>query len=962
MSHVPTVRTAAFQIPVLPHTSPEAPQPPNLKLPLYPHQLRALNRCLVIEEGNLSNDFGDRFDFTSRGGCLADEVGTGKTATSIGLVLSSSEIGETLVVAPSHLIPQWKSEIEKFTDAIEVIVGKAEYKKCDAPVKQRMVLIDVDTILNDQRLWYDFRRVFAYKDGPMLKVDPQKMEVYKKAALFSVKSPKGPCNYTGWLYTGCLHLTKRPWRRVILDEIQDLVAEGTESQKNLLQLTRTAKHVWLLSGTPFPHGNRSVYANHELLGFCRLRLNVEVNYKLPENHTFEIIKRKLYIKSPRHIAQSVSVANQVIRKTIQVPQLDIEQRFYELELKRVHPENPSFDEETLFSEALNPLREMTVHPEASQDLRDQMRLGQQLQSSSVSAVGDKALKAANHRLRQLENRDLAKVQQFVRNTGRSLELAKSIQKMRRNAPRAKNVFDGPVAKEQLKEHEEHEKAIIHAHYCGCPSHRSSQCYGDKHVKFRVVRDETERNTMSEFITGSITRLMSHFDTKLKRGNKVLGQFGREVDALNHYVTVTEHVYKHGMEELENFNKEQQELKRRIEVLSLTNSMGGTLSTTANPNLAETHGSKPAALIAHLREVVLCGEQVLVFSYWHDTLKLVQRTLGKVGLESAFCDGCKMEKALSDFTKGRVPILLLSAHSKASGANLQCATHVAILDPSGSSAEHGCALEQQAIGRAVRMGQDRPVTVTRFVVEGTLEEDLFKEIDKVAQHQAIQAQNDSQYVIQNSRHQAVVNPCLTGTNDDGDVQVTAAVSGEERLRREFQKAKEMGNVICIDCEDEGQAPEQEKLHEATSAIKVEGGKHLADDLTSPNQTKRQRLEVSVPPLMNSVTGHQNEAAVVSPSERECGPSTPSTGLVNNSRVRTSALKDMLRRFDLSDYESKFLEKGYDSVSWLQQVANDVVVMETLASSVGFKPGHAVRFQVCLTREAAAASKTSSHETI
>lgn len=105
-----------FAIPILPHTSPEAAQPPGFKLPLFPHQLRALNRCLLVEQdGSLQNDFGERYDFVSRGGVLADAVGTGKTATTIGLILSSAlnedpsdddKRRDTLVVAPSHLIPQ----------------------------------------------------------------------------------------------------------------------------------------------------------------------------------------------------------------------------------------------------------------------------------------------------------------------------------------------------------------------------------------------------------------------------------------------------------------------------------------------------------------------------------------------------------------------------------------------------------------------------------------------------------------------------------------------------------------------------------------------------------------------------------------------------------------------------------------------------------------------------------------
>ena len=75
-------KTAALKVPILPHDSPEAPQPPSLKTPLYPHQLRALHRCLLIEnDGSLAKDFGAGYDYTSRGGCLADAVGMGKTVS-----------------------------------------------------------------------------------------------------------------------------------------------------------------------------------------------------------------------------------------------------------------------------------------------------------------------------------------------------------------------------------------------------------------------------------------------------------------------------------------------------------------------------------------------------------------------------------------------------------------------------------------------------------------------------------------------------------------------------------------------------------------------------------------------------------------------------------------------------------------------------------------------------------------
>jgi len=368
-------KTAALKVPILPYDSPAAPQPPSLNLPLYEHQLRALHRCLLIEnDGSLNEEFGATHDYKSRGGCLADAVGMGKTATMIGLVLSTPRAsfaeGDTLCVAPGHLIPQWKEEIEKFSNTIEVIVGKAAYEKVasvppSGRYTHRIVLVDVEAVMNDtDKFYYDW----GWSRNPRRTrgMDRATIELYKKAALFCVKSPRGPCSYEGAVYTGTLHMPFRPWRRVIFDEIQDLVSEGTASQKNLLQLSRTARNVWLLSATPFPHGNNSVYANHELLGFCRLRMDVETESELPRWHPFEIIKRKLYIRSPKHVADAAVTASKLVKEEkLIVDATELERKFFELEQNDIMSTD-------IFGSEYASLRQMMVHPEASKKLREQI--------------------------------------------------------------------------------------------------------------------------------------------------------------------------------------------------------------------------------------------------------------------------------------------------------------------------------------------------------------------------------------------------------------------------------------------------------------------------------------------------------------------------------------------------------------------------------------------------------------
>jgi SNF2 family DNA or RNA helicase len=68
--------------------------------------------------------------------------------------------------------------------------------------------------------------------------------------------------------------------------------------------------------------------------------------------------------------------------------------------------------------------------------------------------------------------------------------------------------------------------------------------------------------------------------------------------------------------------------------------------------------------------------------------------------------------------------MLSSASAASGTNLTAATTVIMLEPISGTYEYRRNTEFQAIGRAYRMGQTKKVTVVRFIVKDTIEEDIY----------------------------------------------------------------------------------------------------------------------------------------------------------------------------------------------------------------------------------------------
>ena len=144
------------------------------------------------------------------------------------------------------------------------------------------------------------------------------------------------------------------------------------------------------------------------------------------------------------------------------------------------------------------------------------------------------------------------------------------------------------------------------------------------------------------------------------------------------------------------------------------------------------GTKLANLILYIKT---CNEKCIVFSQWDDLLAKVGTTLDTYGIKNVFCRGnvWVRDKAIRDFTfNNDIRVIMLSSESAASGTNLTAATQVILLDPvykddanNIGSYEYRRNTEWQAIGRAYRMGQTKKVTVVRFIIKDTVEEEIYK---------------------------------------------------------------------------------------------------------------------------------------------------------------------------------------------------------------------------------------------
>ena len=136
-------------------------------------------------------------------------------------------------------------------------------------------------------------------------------------------------------------------------------------------------------------------------------------------------------------------------------------------------------------------------------------------------------------------------------------------------------------------------------------------------------------------------------------------------------------------------------------------------------------SKFDALVLELARVrdTNANAKSLVFSQFTSTIDHLKRRLEQEGFQWRCLSGDMplpaRTRALEEFQNDPpTTIFLLSIRAGAVGINLTQANQVFLLEPCLNP-----ALEAQAIGRVHRMGQTREVTVTKFVVQGTVEEKI-----------------------------------------------------------------------------------------------------------------------------------------------------------------------------------------------------------------------------------------------
>ncbi|OGT45445.1 MAG: hypothetical protein A3E82_03360, partial [Gammaproteobacteria bacterium RIFCSPHIGHO2_12_FULL_38_11] len=125
----------------------------------------------------------------------------------------------------------------------------------------------------------------------------------------------------------------------------------------------------------------------------------------------------------------------------------------------------------------------------------------------------------------------------------------------------------------------------------------------------------------------------------------------------------------------------------------------------------------------LKIIVGANHKAIVFSQFTSLLKLLRKELDDTEIPYVYLDGQSQDRMaiVTRFQESEaIPILLASIKTGGLGLNLTAAAYCFILDPWWNP-----AIEQQAVDRLYRIGQDKMVHVYRIVSQHTVEEKMLQ---------------------------------------------------------------------------------------------------------------------------------------------------------------------------------------------------------------------------------------------
>eukprot|EP00727_Mastigamoeba_balamuthi_P009804 m51a1_g5446 putative superfamily ii helicase (1071) ;mRNA; r:198018-201704 len=680
-------------------------QPDRVQTPMFKYQLEALNWMLTVENRckenvwELSNlrglpgapeGYPVLFDEATRiihlqdedrpgskcklglkGAIYADGVGLGKTLAMISLICQNRADKRVMWSNPrcGDRVRSCATLVMCPSHLVSQWVREIEKH-----TKPKLKVYAITTIVQAAKLSY---KDLILADVVVISFQFIKNKSYIKAAMFHdttfSKSADAPIMVELWrrkspLSKKCPLLEGIFWHRLVLDEGHEVLCAGGNMAQYLESYHSTYR--WYMTGTPFPHEADSLVAALQFLGSSVTGLSPDL---------LSLVHESLYWRNTRDTIGEEAKIPDTVEEVIFLEQSDIERGMYRAA-------------QTVGNELQ--MRQICCHPQISKEDRDvlgeEKKTLEEIRKDLITHGTKKLHSAVNHAANcRMEIAELkVKIAQLEVDQGKGT--ADEKKKLKAQINEFTKMLDNTTGQLLASENE-------------AKFHRANIAYFESIQQRLVSSPDSPCVICLEPITEAAVTPCGHLFCR-KCISEAVGVQGR-CPTCRAAVRPSDVVAVVEKEHREQLSKEAEESR-----------------------LVQQYGTKMARLILYLREAFEADDEarVIVFSEWDSLLTRVGSTLQENGISNVYCKGNVhvRNKAVEEFTKGSAKVIMLSLENAASGLNLTQASHLVLLSPVAGSVEYARATEAQAIGRAHRIGQKKPLAIVRFIVKDTVEHRIY----------------------------------------------------------------------------------------------------------------------------------------------------------------------------------------------------------------------------------------------
>lgn len=619
---------------------------------------------------------------TFYGGCLADEVGLGKTIDMLALSVINKPVnpkdigyryenrifsGATVIVCPSQLCGQWRSEIEKnlmhketkkykkqkiISFITKVHLKKYSYKDlCEA----RYVIISFNYLKNTAYTENVHQNEYMSTIDYRKKLDEDSIKNFQKFHMEDYLEKK---------YT---NLSMVHWHRIIFDEFHELHDISGKTLIKKAVCTMNSSFRWCVSGTPFANGEAGLY---DIMLFLSGK---DVN-----RNKIDIYEQDYSNLIRRNTKDGVSTEFR-LPKIINKP-IFLDFSLTERSMYNAYISNSNNSKRDVY------LRKLCCHPNLANETRNFLNNCTTLKDMETNMVMYYKNLVENTKVNIKELDGQLSLQCVILGDFNPSTTKEEVYSVENEIKRLQNTIENK--KNELRGHE------------------SSYNF------FANVVDSIKDEQVED-----------------------CGICLDEIDKSDTGVTKCGHIYCYDcLKQVLKYSPKCPSCRTKLSnkdifLMTYDNLKNKDIDGVNKDEMAElidSVGTKLANLIMYLKNY---KEHCIIFSQWYDLLINVGQVLDKNGIKNIFCKGTAYHRtaAIRKFNENdKYKVIMLSSSNAASGINLTKASTIIMIDPVYGEYKYRKDIEDQAIARAHRIGQKNDITVARFIIKNTVEEEIYNE--------------------------------------------------------------------------------------------------------------------------------------------------------------------------------------------------------------------------------------------